>query len=83
MSIYYVRLSKWYPAKPKKGGDPWPTVKDKRNWYETAKMMVDMNSCHGCGKKKMDYRYAYGLHSIPWGYGTDTIYCTKRCLNKN
>ncbi len=66
MSIYPVRLNEWFPK-----GD---------EYY--AKHIVKCMKCLFCGKegKKINYKYAMGHHSLPWGYGD--IWCSSRCLNK-
>lgn len=77
MSIYPVRLAEWYPAKPKHGS--YGTAKDQRFWHKTAKMCVEQASCRTCGKKPK-WRWAWGMHSIPWGHGWEEIWCSKKCL---
>src|SRR5581483_5607817 len=79
VSIYPVRLSEWFPEKydPKK---KWADRKEQKSRYEICKMIVDMSACCVCGKKPQ-YRWAWGMHAIPWGYGSDEIWCSKKCLN--
>lgn len=81
MSIYPVVLSKWFPAKQKEK-HTWASAEDIRNWHDAAKMCVSMSKCCVCGKKPQ-FRYAWGLHSIPWGYGWGEIWCSKKCLERN
>jgi hypothetical protein len=83
LSIYPVRLAEWFPAKPKRNrpGETWPARKERRHWHETAKFVVEQSTCCVCGKKPQ-YRYAWGMHAIPWGYGTEEIWCSKKCLQK-
>lgn len=68
MSIYIVRLNEWFP------------IGDEN--YENSKMMVKYSNCLKCGKdgKKVNYKYVYSHHSLPWDNG-DMI-CSKKCLNK-
>lgn len=65
MSIYPVRLNEWYPK-----GD---------EYYGNAKTSVTYSKCIVCGKdgKNINYRYAWGHHALPWGYGD--VWCTKKC----
>ena len=78
MSIYPVRLAEWFPAKPKV--HTWADASQQLSWHETAKFIVGQSHCCVCGKKPQ-YRYAWGMHAIPWGYGSDGIWCSKKCLN--
>jgi hypothetical protein len=66
MSIYPVRLSSWFPVNDENHG--------------SMRLMVKWHKCVTCNKSKMNWRYAYGHHSIPWGHGD--IWCSKRCFNK-
>ena len=69
MSIYPVRLSKWFPP-----GD---------EHHDIMKFLVSHGYCDGhvgcphCGKKHMHWQQAIGHHSLPWGYGD--IWCREKC----
>lgn len=76
MSIYPVHLKEWFPRPTKSDKE----YKDKLHWWQSATSSVKYSECLQCGKKKMNYRYAWGHHSIPWGNGD--IWCGKRCLRK-
>lgn len=80
MSIFPVRLSKWFPPNPNE--TYWPDFKEKKNWNAIARACVSQSLCSHCGKK-LKYRTAWGLHSIPWGYGWDELWCSERCLTEN
>lgn len=66
MSIYPVHLNSWFPPG------------DEKRWAVLS--TLKFSACHRCGKTKMDPRYAWGHHAIPWGYGD--VWCTKRCYQK-
>lgn len=69
MSIYPVRLEKWFPPKDDHRQGALLTVKD--------------NSCKVCGKKDINPKWAYIYHSAPWGYYTEDVWCSRKCfLNK-
>ncbi len=54
MSIYPVKLSKWYPV-----GD---------EMHDIAYYIVQAYRCYGCDKK-LRWKSAFGHHSLPWGHG--------------
>lgn len=66
MSLYPVRLSSWYP----KGDEN----------YDNCKTIVKCASCYKCGKKKINYKYAIGYHSLPWGNGD--VWCSAKCYGQ-
>lgn len=77
MSIYPVRLAEWFPKKADAGRNP----EEAKNLYENVKMALKYSKCCECGKTP-NYKWAYGMHSIPWGYGTEGIWCSKKCFTK-
>lgn len=85
MSIYAVHLYSWfYPVKgkyenPKEDKERY---KDNVNNWSTVRLVAKYGKCCVCGKKKLNPRLIYGMHSIPWGYGSETLWCTKRCFNE-
>lgn len=70
MSIYPVPLAKWFP----KGDENHDFMKDMVRLGGESSL-----GCMNCGKTNMNWRTAYGHHSLPWGYGD--VWCTKRCYN--
>lgn len=67
MSIYPVRLAKWFPPGDKN--------------HESMKWAIKYKPCMECGKEDSNWRWVWGHHSLPWGYGD--IWCTSRCYRKH
>jgi hypothetical protein len=67
VSVYPVRLQEWFPPKDEKRSN--------------ALLVLKYGECARCGKKNMDPRYAWIYHSAPYGFCTDHMWCSTRCLN--
>lgn len=77
MSIYPVRLHKWYfPKKAKDDED----FRERKHLYEVVVSIAKTSKCRRCGKT-CKATSMIADHSLPWGYYGET-WCSTRCFRR-